>query len=403
MWKALKFFVIAAILLAVAWGVASLPGTLTINAARYQVNTPVPVAVVALLLLIILVLLLNWLLRALRRTPTRLSQWRGHKRQLAGDTALQRGLVAISAGDAKGAQTAMSKARNLLGDTPLVQWLGAEAARIAGRTEEARAGFERLIQSKDMKFLGHQGLLRESMQADQTEEAAKQAAEAEAAWPGGDWTRQQRLALALKQQNYPVALTLAGNNTERASLAVAAAKAAPTPQQALKLAKLAMKADANAPIVPATLAQALRDAGKNRAARKTVLRGWAKAPSAQLAAAWFAPEATKLERAKDAVKLAASNPGHVESELVLAQTSLEAQLLGEARAHAQKAKELGNADGRAEAILAQLGNQPAPPPTAAWHCTNCQTRQESWMPVCPACGKIGSLAPLPTSTALMIT
>ena len=402
MWKVLKFFVIAAILLALAWGVASLPGTLTINAARYQINTPVPVAVVAILLLLILVLLLSWLLRALRRTPTRLLQWRGHKRLLAGDTALQRGFVAIAAGDAKGAQTATSKAKALLGETPLVQWLSAEAARLAGQTEDARAGFERLTQSKNMKFLGHQGLLRETMQAGQMEAATKQAAEAEAAWPGGNWTRQQRLTLALEHKNYPVAFTLAGTGAERAALAVAAAKAAPTPQEALKFAKLAMKADAAAPMVPATLAQALRDSGKNRAARKIVKQSWAKAPSAPLAAAWFTPDATKLERAKDAIKLAAFNQGHVESELLLAQTSLDAQLSGEARAHAQKAQTLGNIDGRAVSILAKLDNQPAPAPSATWHCTGCQTKQESWMPVCPACGKIGSLTPASTGTALSI-
>lgn len=403
MWKVLKFFIIAAILVAIAWGVASLPGTLDIVAGSYRIHTSVPVAILAIVLLLVLVLIVARLVRAIRRTPARLAHWRDNKRQMAGDTALQRGLVAIAAGDAKGAQTTTAKARALLGDTALVQWLEAEAARLAGQTDIARQGFERLTQSKELKFLGHQGMLRETMQAGQLDAAATQAAEAEAAWPGGTWTRQQRLALALKQLDYPTALTLATTPTERAALAVAAARQAQTPGQALKFAKLAMKADASAPIVAATLAQALRKAGKNRGARKLVLKSWKQTPTPLLAESWFAPNATKLERAKDATILVAANPGHVESELLLAQTNLDANLPGEARTHAEKAEKLGNGDGRAAAILAQLDKQTILPPASAWRCVGCQTSQDEWSPVCPACGKIGTLAPSVGQTVPRVT
>lgn len=403
MWKALKFFIIAAILVAIAWWIASLPGTLNILAGSLRISTPVPVAILAIIILLVLVLLVARFVRAIRRTPARLAHWRDHRRQTAGDTALQRGLVAIAAGDANGAQRATAKARTLLGDTALVQWVEAEAARLAGQTDAARRGFERLTQSKELKFLGHQGMLRETMQAGQLDDAAKQAAEAEAAWPGGTWPRQQRLALALKQEDYATALTLASTAPERAALAVAAAKQAQTPKQALKFAKLAMKTDASAPIVAATLAQALRKVGKNRAARRLVLKSWKQTPTPLLAESWFAPDATKLERAKDAAKLANANPGHVESELLLAQADLNANLPGEARTHAEKAKKLGNEDGRAAAVLAQLDKQTILPLAPAWRCMGCQTSQDDWSPVCPACGKIGTLALSAKSTVPRLT
>lgn len=404
MWKALKFCIIAVIILAIAWWVASLPGEVSANAAGYQIIAPVPVVLLLLLLLLVLVIGLTRILGGLRRGPVRLARWNQKRRHTNGEAALQRGLVAVAAGDASSAGAAAKKARSLLGDTAIVQWISAEAARLAGRTQEARQAFERLTQNQEMKFLGYQGLLREDINAGRWDDAARLAEEAENAWPGGSWTRQQRMSLALRQQNYTRALQLTQLAPERVALATAAAQQAETPELALTFAKQALKADSSQPLAIATLAQALRQAGKDRAARKTVLKGWKHAPSPQLAQAWFSPDASALDRAQDATKLASVNPGHVESELLLAQTSLEADLKGEARRHAEAAKAAGNQDGRADAILARLDNQPAPALVSAWQCTACHARQAQWAPVCPACGRVGTLvAYTPPDPAIAIS
>lgn len=392
MWKIFKFCIIALVILAIAWWVSGLPGTVTASAAGYQVFVPVPVAILFIILLIIVTVGLTRLLGGLRRTRTRLTNWNKRRRQTTSEAALQRGLVALAAGDASSAAAAAKKAKSILGNTAFVQWISAEAARLAGQTEEAKQAFERLTQDPDMKFLGYQGLLREAMAAERWTDAAISATAAESAWPGGRWVQEQRVTLALKQQNYRQALEFSQRAEERAALAIAAAKQAETPALALNFAKQAMKADATQPIVVATLAQALRKIGKNRAARKTILKRWKKNPTPVLAQAWFANEASPLDRAQDAAKLAAANPGHVESELLLAQTALDADLSGEARRHAEAAKAAGNHDGRADAILAKLDHQTPPDLTPAWQCTACQSQQEEWAPVCPACGKIGTLA-----------
>ncbi|HTQ71974.1 MAG TPA: heme biosynthesis HemY N-terminal domain-containing protein [Acidocella sp.] len=401
MWKALKFCVIAAIILALAWWVAALPGEVTASAGDYQINTSTPILLLLLVVLVGVLLILLRVLGGLRRAPGRFAGWRGGRRAQAGETALQRGLVAVAAGDAGGAKAAAVKARSLLGDTPFVQWLSAEAARLSGHEEQARLAFERLTHSKEMKFLGHQGLLRESLKAGRADEAARQAEAAEEAYPGGSWTRRQRLALAVKEQNYAAALRLAQEPRERAALAVAAADAAATPKLALDFAKQAVKADPASPAAVAALAKALRKAGKERAARKTLLKGWALAPHPLLAAGFLSPDSTKLERAQAAAQLAAAKPGHVESELLLGETALDAQLTGEARRHAQAALDAGNQDGRAAAILARLDGKPAPALTPAWRCTACQTQAEDWSCTCPACGKIGTLVANTTGSALV--
>lgn len=391
MWKVLKFCIIAFIILGIAWWVSGIPGTVMADGAGYQITTSAPVALLLIALLLLVVIILTRLFVGARRGAARLADWRYKRRHVAGEAALQRGIVAVAAGDAASASNAGSKAKSLLGDTAFVQWILAEAARLAGRTEEAKQAFERLTHDPDAKFLGYQGLLRETMKTGRWEEAARLAEEAENAWPGGSWTRQQRINLALRQENYARALQLTKLEPERTALAIAASQQAETPDLALNFAKQAMKADASQPMAIANLALALRKAGKDRAARKTVLKGWKQTPDPLLAQAWFPADATKLERAQAAAKLAAANPGHVESELLLAQTALEADLKGEARRHAEAALAAGNKDGRAAAILAELDNHPAPSLATVWHCTACQSQQERWRPVCPACGRVGTL------------
>ncbi|MBU6419748.1 MAG: hypothetical protein KGQ79_08495 [Proteobacteria bacterium] len=403
MWRALKFCVIAAIILALAWWMAALPGDVTADAGTYRITTSAPVALLLILVVVAVLLMLLRVLGGLRRAPGRFSDWRGGRRAQAGELALQRGVVAVAAGDAAGARSAAGKARTLLGDTAFTQWLSAEAAQLAGEGEQARQAFERLTHSKEMKFLGHQGLLRQSLRAGQDEEAARQAEAAEAAYPGSAWTRGQRLALAVRERNYTAALRLTQMPKERAALAVAAAENAETPKLALDFAKQAVKADPTCPMAIAAMAKALRSVGKERAARNALLAGWKRAPHPLLAAAWPAPDATPLERAQAAALLAKENPGHVESELLLGETALAAQLTGEARRHAEAALKAGNSDGRAEAILARLDGRAVPAITPAWRCSSCQTQQEHWSCTCPACGKLGTMAANVPGKALMTT
>lgn len=391
MWKAFKFCIIAFVILGIAWWVASLPGNVSIHAAGYEMETPVSIALLLLVILIILAVVLTRLFVGLRRGPARLASWRKNRRHEAGEIALQRGLVAVAAQDASSATAAARKAKSFLGDKPILQWINAEAARLVGKTEDAKQDFEHLTQTEDLKFLGLQGLLRIALQAQHWDEAEKLAEEAENAWPGGSWTRQQRVNLAIQQQNYSRALQLTQLAPERAALAIAAAKNAETPDLAIGFAKQAIKAESTQPMAIVTLARALRKAGKDRAARKVILKGWEQVPCPLLADAWFSENASPLERAQEASKLVAVNLGHVESELLLAQTALAADLKGEARVHAEAAKAAGNKDGRADAILAALHDQKTLSLATVWQCSACASTQEEWAPVCPTCGKIGTL------------
>ena len=122
----------------------------------------------------------------------------------------------------------------------------------------------------------------------------------------------------------------------------------------MRFAKQAVRADPTLAPGVVALADALNAAGKARAARRALLAGWKAQPHPLIAQAWFAPVATPIERAQAAAELAAANPGHAESELVLGETALAARLTGEARRHAEAAIAAGATDARADNILAAL-------------------------------------------------
>lgn len=401
MLAALKFLLVAALLLLLAWWIGGLPGDVTAHSGAYTVEMSVPAAV---LLVAVLVLLLTVLLRVLggiRRGPAGLSAWHGGRRARLGETATQRGLVALAAGDAEAARAEAGRARKLLGETPLVLLLAAEAARLGGRAAEAEAAFRKLATHKEMAFLGHRGLLRHSFAAGDEQAAALHAVAAERAYPGSAWLKDQRLQMAIRDRNWVAALALAKTKPQIAAFATAAAAASTETRQRLNYARQAVKADPGLAPAVVALAEALRAAGKPRAAAKILATGWKTAPNPLISEAYLAPFPAAIARAQAATELAAANPGHAESELLLGETALAAQLTGEARRHAEAAVAAGDNTGRAQRILATLDGTPLPPVRSfAWICDACHASHAAWAPVCPACQAPGSLAWRLPGTAL---
>lgn len=401
MLTAAKWLLLAALVLALAWWIGGLPGDVTAHAGGYIITTSTPAALLLLALLAVLFTVLLRVLGGVRRAPKNIGAWRGAKRAEAGETATQRGLVALAAEDARAALAEAARAQKYLGDTALVLMLRAEAARLAGDAAGAKKLFQQLSQHKELGFLGHRGLLRQSLDAQDADAAKRHVLAAEAAYPGASWTRARRLELALKERNFVAALGLTREPREVAALGTEAARAAAAPRQKLQYAQSALKAQPNFAPALAEAVTALRALGKARAARKALLAAWNEAPHPLLAQAWFAPEATPLERAQGAVELAAANPGHVESELVLAQTALGAGLNAEAKRHAQAALHAGQDDGRAQGILDRLENRAVTPSRRAWICDACHHQAAEWAGLCPACGKPGSLRWRAPGTALV--
>lgn len=408
--RVLGFLLLAAVLLAIAYGLGAIPGDLTATIGGYTFETSLPIAALAL---IILFLLLYVIVRGgalLLGAPGRFGRGR-HQRQLRqGEFAVTRAFAALAAADAKAARREAARARRLLPQAPMALLVSAEAARLAGKPEESEADYRRLAEMPDAAFLGLRGLLRQALEAGDWTLAADIARRAELAHPGAAWLRVERARLALRTGAWAEALALAGPEAPRAVMATAAAEAATDPVQALRLAKDAYQADPT--LTPAALAYArrLRAARDPRKAEQIVERAWARAPHPDLAAFYLEPEADPLARMKLAEKLAGFAPGQGESALLQAQAALAAKLTGVARRHAQAALAAGLDQRRLWVLLADIeeadaaggGGEAATfaahealrraqsaAPDPRWRCTECGTELEAWHPACPSCGTVG--------------
>jgi len=410
MGRVLLTLVVAAVVVAVAWYLAGLPGNVTAQIGGVTFQAAVSVVAVALLATFVALYILSRLIGALVRLPRVLRARRAAARRGGGDIATTRALVALAAGETGDARREAARGRRLLGDTPQTLLLAAEAGRLAGRADEAEAAFQALAARPDAAFLGYRGLLRGAVEREDWIEAARLARQAEVAHPGAAWLREERARLAIRTASWTEALAMADADAPKAALATAAANAETDPGRALRLARQAWKEDPS--LVPAALAYArrLRELGREKRAQVVIRQSWAIAPQPDLADFALAPIADKLVRVQAAQTLTKSNPDHPESHLLLARTALEAGLLGEARRHAEAARDGGLNQRRVWLLLARIEDEEhgdteagrlaqrealrhaaTADPDPAWNCISCHAPQPIWQPACPLCGAAGTL------------
>jgi len=415
--RALLTVVVAAVVVAAAWYLARLPGTVTAQIGNVTFQATVSVVAVALLATLVALYILFRLIGGLIRLPRVLRARRAAARRGAGDIATTRALVALAAGEAGDARREAARARRLLGDTPQTLLLAAEAGRLAGRSDEAETAFKELAARPDGAFLGYRGLLRGAVDRQDWVEAARLARQAEAAHPGATWLREERARLAIRTASWTEALAMADTDAPKAALATAAANAETDPGRALRLAKQAWKEDPS--LVPAALAYArrLRELGREKRAQAVARQSWAVAPYPDMADFALAPVTDKLARVQSAQTLTRPNPEHPESHLLMARTALDAGLLGEARRHAEAARDGGLNQRRLWLLLARIEEEEhgdteagrlaqrealrraaTADPDPAWHCTSCHAPQALWQAACPFCGAAGSLRWAPGAT-----
>ncbi|MBV9757996.1 MAG: heme biosynthesis protein HemY [Alphaproteobacteria bacterium] len=404
--RVLAILVVAALVVAAAWWLASLRGHVAIQLGNLSVEMATPVFALGLLALV----LLGWgflngfgLLVTL---PRRLRNARARRARRLGDVAVTRALVALAAADKAAARRESARARRYLGDTPQTLFLASQAARLAGLEGEAEALFRTLAARDDAPLLGLRGLLQQAVAREDWAEAAALARRAEETYPGAAWLREERLRLAIHRGAWREALALAGPEAPRAVYAAAAAQTEPDPDEAIRLARQAWKDDPT--LAPAALvyAERLRASGRESRAQGVLRDSWQAAPHPELASAALSGIDDPLQRLKAAERLVAGNPDHPESHLLLARCALAAGLPGEARRHAETARERLNerrlwillADieeaehGPTEAMRDALRRAAMADPDPAWRCAACGTSFPAWHAVCPNCGTPGRVA-----------
>ncbi len=344
----LVFFlaVLLAVALGVAW-IADRPGQVVITWLGRTVELDILTAIIAFLAATI-ALTVTWsLIRLILRLPSVIAFASRARRRQKGFEAVARGMVAVSAGDARTAQKQSAEAQRLLGREPLTMLLAAQSAQLAGDGSKAEKAFTAMLEHKDTRLVGLRGLHIEANRKGDGEAATFYAAEAYKLAPSADWASEAALAQRCRERDWLGAMALVEQavsrrlidketgRRQRAVLLTADAldRGPGEPDAALRAAQEAVKlAPALAPAA-AYLGRRLSDKGDYRGASRVLENAWKQQPHPEVAEAYLDVRLgdaalDRLKRAKVLQRLAMRDP---ESRLVVARAALDARDFRQAR------------------------------------------------------------------------
>ena len=328
-----------------AW-VADRPGTVALDWLGESIElTTTEALIVAGGALICAVVLLD-LVRGLILAPRRLSRRSAARRRERGLEAVSDGLVAVAAGDGRGADRALRDATRLLPDEALTGLLQAQRAQMLGDAALAEERFAALSQNEATRVLGIRGLHMEALRRGDLALARSHARAANALDPSLAWAATAALEAAASQRDWDGALSLleahakagrldkAEQRRLRAVLLTARAQA-----RAEAAPDLARKDAAEAhglakDLIPAALIAGELTRAKNRKQAQALLEeAYRLAPHPSLFAALvkFDGELAAADALARARTVAALAPSHEESAIGLARAALAAREVGAAR------------------------------------------------------------------------
>jgi HemY protein len=429
-----------AALIASAALVADYPGTVEITWQGWLIDMPVGMLAAGVAAAAVVLWGIISLITALVRLPHRFQRNRRERRRRAGELALTRGIVALSAGDGPGAQRYARRAAALLDQSPLAQMLTAQAAQLDGDETEAKRRYLALLDQPEGEFLGLRGLIAQALRTGDSDEALRLAERAGELRPNAAWVFETLLALQIRGGRWEAARDTLTSGAKRHLLPAAradhhrgvilyelsfAAEVAGEARRALALAATAHSLARELGPLAVRPARLLLAAGRRRAARRAVEHAWQVAPHPNLAQIWgeLGEAAPALERVTWFQRLAAQNPGASESHIAVAEAALAAQLWGEARHHlgqAVAAAEPAPPSRRLCRLMARLeeGEHGAigrsrewldralgAAPDAVYVCARCGNETADWQSLCGHCQGFDTLAwrtpPLAAAPAAM--
>lgn len=412
LWTLIKF---AAVMAAGAWLVIQ-PGRTDLQWMGYDVDIQTGLLLFSAVLF---ALVFAWIYRlwvALLATPKIISRKLDARAQDQALQAVSHGLSAIAAGDASAAEKYAERARRLIkNDHGLVPLLSGMTARLKGDAVAAETAFRELLISKETAFIGVRGLLQLALDRQQPDQALVLARQAHRMHPRQGWILKTLYALEVRQRNWSEAQAILVKTAklksikptrvqkDRAAMSLARALEAQGKGGADQAYLLTREAYEIAPnFLPAALAYVpfLIRRSERKGALKVIEKAWASTPHPDLKDAWLklAPEETNTpgKTYQWLEKLAATNPDHEESHLMLAEAALAQNLTGEARSHIDAAQtvrksqrscrlmeqlEEKQGNHNAAALCAEMAATAAPSRT--WVCRETGRIYHNWMPFAP--------------------
>src|SRR5580693_8018199 len=326
---------------------ANNPGVVDVTWRGEEYEVSLMFGLAAVLALAIAIAIVWGLLRFVFRIPSLVSVGAQARRREKGFRALSRGMLAVGAGDARGAAKHAYDAGRLIGHEPMTKLLQAQSAQLAGDRARAVAAYNAMLQHHETQGLGLRGLHLEARRAGDHAAALQYAmranAHAPAAWAGqavlDDRTRRGDWAGALATVDSNAAARLIDKPTAnrwRAVIKTAMAEAAMArdPKGALALAQEACRLAPTLVPAAAICGRLAAQAGDYRRASRILEAAYAQTPHPDLASAYLRvrhgdSSEDRLPRARALARMAPLDP---ESSLTVGRAALDAHDLFAARA-----------------------------------------------------------------------
>ncbi len=400
------------------------PGSVTLVWQGWRIDSSVSVLLAILVALFIVVWVVLGTVMRFVRAPRHFFRRRRESQHLQAYRVLTDGLVAIAAGDTRGAERLQRRALSLFARTkqptpPLARLLSAQTALLRGDSPAAEAEFTAMVDHRETEFLGLRGLIVQAMKRGDTDTALLLTERARRLRPEAGWVIQNQLALETRKGDWAgaratlklavkhQAVTEGMARRHRLALLLAASRAAERDGRARDALKAAAQAHAlDESFAPASVeyARLLGAAKRGRKGLRVLESAWQKAPHPAIAAEYDSllgaePPLSRLKRFQHLVDLRPSDP---DSHLAAAGVALATQLWGEARRHLEAAGAGGpgpwsrllcrhsaelerHQHGDEAAARLWLERGAAAPADPCWCCAQCGSESADWDVLCPVC------------------
>ena len=425
-WSLIKAVVFIGLAIGLAFGLTQIletPGSVRIAFGGREFNLePIGFVVAILILLLAFWLLLKIagflvaLLRFITGDETAISRYWGRSRERRGYDALAEGMIALASGEGATAIARANKAERLLKRPELTRLLNAQAAEMSGDRDQAMKYYKELLQDDRTRFVGVRGILKQKLEAGDTETALKLAEKAFGLRPKHHGNLDTLFALQSETADWAGAR----NTLNAKQRAKALPKDVVTRRDAvlsLADAKLSMEAgDTEAArnqvlhanslvptLIPAAAlaARVQAENGNKRAATKIIKAAWQEMPHPDLVAAFGAidPDETLVARHKRFEQLIKLHPEHPETKMLQAELALADEDFPTARRAIGDLAET-HPTTRTLAIMAAIEQGSGADETVVraflaralsasrgeqWVCSACGHAHTEWTPTCANC------------------
>ena len=433
LWSLVKIILFLTLIAAAAWGAGYLleaDGGIRLSIADTELTLGPLASVIGLVALVVaiwvllkLVGLLVAFMRFIAGDETSMTRYFSRNRERKGYDALSEGMMALASGEGRVALAKAQKAEKLLQREDLTLLLTAQAAEQSGDRARAEEAFKRLLKDDRTRFVGVRGLMKQKLEAGDTDTAMKLAERAFALKPkhaetqdvllglqasAHDWgSARQTLSAKLKHGSLPRDV----HKRRDAVLALSEARDVLSDDKPIEAREAAIEANRKSPdLIPAAVmaSDSYVAQGKPKNAARVIRKAWQVMPHPDLAAAFarINPDETPKDRIHRFSVLTNHDREGAESRMLAAELRIAAEdfpgareALGDLAETDPTARSLtimaaiergAGADDAvvkgwlARALSASRGPQ--------WVCDKCQKAHVEWEPICDNCSGFDTLS-----------